>query len=201
MNLFTHLMISDMLYDHLKARIPLNRSAFRFGNVKPDLSRQFLSVPHTLDNCIIIVKDLADNLVKGQADIYKTSIDLGVICHYICDFFCCVHQDNNVYYRYINHFFFEIGLQRHLGRLIKSGEITVLGSGEQPVRSVHEIIGQMKEQYLIKQETFSRDLTFAMATAVWASESIAHFMTETIHEKEFFEKYYQDFLAEPLIGM
>jgi len=99
MNFKSHLMMGKVLYEYLQKRlnVPLNRFEFVYGNVRPDIFPGFLATPHTKEYFYEYVKSELEeiekiNLIQSVDDDKTYSLRLGIICHYITDFFCYPHN-------------------------------------------------------------------------------------------------------------
>ncbi len=93
MYFFTHLFIAKVLYQHFAGEVELNKRAFLFGNIKPDLPSATRN-HHTLENCLVTVSERADQLMEEEVSLVDFSVSLGEICHYVCDFFCYYNESN-----------------------------------------------------------------------------------------------------------
>ena len=112
MNLFTHLAFSKLIFQHVPTELSLDRSAFLYGNIKPDLTPDCIRKPHTLENYRDRVDELCRELTEGDSYLTNSamSMKLGEICHYLCDFFCYYHKDETQYFQLKRHFFYETAL-------------------------------------------------------------------------------------------
>lgn len=94
MMFFTHLHIGEFLYEQITKQemesFELKRRSFIYGNVKPDITKMvFLKhqFAHTYDLFCDQVNIVLDDSQTDQ----ERSVALGVVSHFICDFFCKVH--------------------------------------------------------------------------------------------------------------
>lgn len=94
MMFFTHVQIGEFLYEQLTKqemeRFELKRRAFIYGNVKPDITKMvFLKhqFAHTYDLFCDQVNIVMDDSKTDQ----ERSVALGVVSHFLCDYFCKVH--------------------------------------------------------------------------------------------------------------
>lgn len=90
--------MAHFLYASLKARgVELNRIAFVYGNIAPDYLPSLYVRPHFAWTCnhmiTKFVKQLADTPVTEDGCIGPDySMRLGLMCHFICDYFCFAHN-------------------------------------------------------------------------------------------------------------
>lgn len=174
MNFFTHVMFSKMLYRQLSKRMELDQQAFFYGNIKPDLSPKFLRDPHLLENYLFIVSNRSNQLIGTNPGQKNFSAELGVICHYICDFFCYYHLDRRLYHSFFNHFLYELRLHLVFCSMMKDN-LRLLSGRKNPGRSVASMVMEMRKEYITKEKTFQRDIEYALLTSLWACELIFHF--------------------------
>lgn len=91
--------------------------AFLFGNIRPDIMGGFLVLPHSpaarakminrkIEQCIADVQ-------SGERGGIYTNYRLGVICHFLADFFCYAHNDWTTLSSK-GHFMYEMRLDRLL---------------------------------------------------------------------------------------
>jgi len=97
MNTFSHLLMGRLLREALFAKqgILLQKESFLWGNILPDFSPSFLKRPHYLENNRALFKEKIERLYfTGEKSRHlgkDASRDLGIICHFACDFFCFAH--------------------------------------------------------------------------------------------------------------
>ncbi|MBU3108530.1 zinc dependent phospholipase C family protein [Clostridium gasigenes] len=97
----THTMLAkDFIYnmDNNKKQM-INENHFIWGNIKPDCVSKYKLKKHYLDESLDMVVNKIQFLSSlSLDDIYKThsenkfSQELGVVCHFLCDFFCVPHN-------------------------------------------------------------------------------------------------------------
>lgn len=89
-------------YSNCKSIEIINRNRFMWGNVKPDCVLKYKKMKHYYNESISIIiekifflSSLTLNDIKYVITPAKFSEELGVICHFLCDYFCAPH-----YYRW-----------------------------------------------------------------------------------------------------
>lgn len=109
----SHSIIAKGLYESFlkNLNVSLDLKGFIYGCVKPDFSLSLLKMSHYKDKSLeatcSMIKALHDKkLPEANKDIKQFSIYLGVIAHYLADYFCYPH--NNKIYNFIPiHFAYE----------------------------------------------------------------------------------------------
>jgi hypothetical protein len=91
----THKIIAEHIYDALTyENININKNRLIIGNMIPDSHLDFINEPHYYDLCFDNVKDILIELTNSKMSIDTYSYKIGVICHYISDWFCYPHEQN-----------------------------------------------------------------------------------------------------------
>jgi hypothetical protein len=175
MNFLTHIMISKTLYRHLSQKMYIDQKAFFYGNIKPDLSPQCLRNPHILENYLFIVCNDSNQLINQNPPAKEFSVALGVICHYICDFFCYCHLDNKIYHKLLRHFIYEIQLHLAFCFMLMNHKVNISFGRKIPGKNIASMVIEMRKEYKTKQKTLQRDIEYAILTSLWACELILHF--------------------------
>ena len=172
MNFFSHIMLSEALYRRLSRKMFLDRKAFLYGNIKPDLSPQCLCNPHILDNYLFSVYNESNRLIDEKPQEKELSVNLGIICHYICDFFCYCHLDHDLYHRFFFHFIYEIRLHIALCHMFLRQEIRLKRGEKKHERNLASMLIEMRKEYMTKQKTLRRDIEYALLASMLACETI-----------------------------
>ena len=108
----THHRMGQMLHDRLDLVVPgiVNRDAFVYGNVKPDLMRKGSKDRHMLTDTAPFLNLTAKFLQQPSMDPEEDWVLLGMVCHHVCDAFCRYHQQVELYRDYGRHLEYELGL-------------------------------------------------------------------------------------------
>lgn len=117
----THALYAKHVAEHifLVYGVKLKRYSLIYGAIKPDVSTIFAKYPHyinlSLDNLCEMVYDIIET-IEGRNELETRAFarELGVVLHYIMDYFCRVHNDINgiKHPKNIKHIWYEQGLQR-----------------------------------------------------------------------------------------
>jgi hypothetical protein len=167
--------MAKVLYKHFAGEVKLDKHAFYYGNIKPDLPSLNRN-HHTIDNCLITVCDKANQLMEEDVPIEVLSEILGEICHYVCDFCCYYHLDEELHSKILQHFAYELKLH---WKLFKE-KYKLTSSRMQPRKDINSIVIEMRKAYLDTPQSMQRDIDFAFASAVWTCESIIYFNKNSI---------------------
>lgn len=177
MYFFTHLYISKTLYHLFSDKVDLNKRAFAYGNIKPDLPSSHRK-HHTLENYLFVVRDKSRLLINNPLTEKEYSICLGEICHYVCDFFCYYHTNDKLHQKLLKHFFYELFMHFNLIKMGIRHKLTVVPEKEEPRKDFLTIILEMRKLYFLNSMKMETDINFAFASCIWICESIFYSMQQ-----------------------
>lgn len=131
----------------------INSKRFVWGNIKPDCTPKYKLKKHYYDESInMIVEKIRSLSSLNLEDVYynmsigKFSEELGVICHFLCDFFCAPH-----YYRW--EFKSTTAIKEHmkyeqqLAKLAKEFKPSNIINTNLNIENIESFIVDMKGQY------------------------------------------------------
>lgn len=169
----THLLIADIIHSTVKEKLQgvLNKRAFRFGSIKPDMTPRLLKIKHlkhiSLNEVSKMIEDMRikDNPEGGKL-LRDYSVNLGIIMHYITDFFCYAHNHpryvnklEHIKYEWLVAFEYarvnkkEI-LKRAVGNMNKYGWLRDM--------SIKEYIDMRHNEYLGRKNSIKNDVAFSL---------------------------------------
>lgn len=97
----THMIMANNIIKQAsyKKNSLINKNRFMWGNLKPDCASKYKFKKHYYDESIeMIIEKIKELSSLSVSEIYndfgkkKFSGELGVICHFICDYFCLPHN-------------------------------------------------------------------------------------------------------------
>lgn len=135
----------------------LNHKSFIYGNIKPDCLFQKTPKKHLELEALDFIIEEIENF-NYDCDSKEMSIKLGVICHYLCDFFCLPHFERwsacHISKKLVQ-------TPRHLNyeRMLNSyTSYAVLDYKE--ISNLRSFIEECKSEY-IKNKSFKNDIKYA----------------------------------------
>jgi hypothetical protein len=104
------------------------------GSIVPDIHPFMMFIPHTKDKSLRIVQKNMDWLIErgipnNKKDIEKFSYKLGIIIHFVSDYFCKAHNERK-YDNLLIHYLYERKLKEYCTKHIK---------GSKPLKQVSKI--------------------------------------------------------------
>lgn len=98
----THIIISKSLLDNIDSNKEffLDRKNFIYGNIKPDIVSKYKLKKHYLDESYEMIRSKIEYFSSMDLDTLEKcytkrefSQEIGVICHFMADFFCVAHSE------------------------------------------------------------------------------------------------------------
>jgi hypothetical protein len=167
----SHLLIANHTANYVAEHtgFGLNRRRFCYGNIKPDIDAIFQKYPHDFGGSIELVKTLIEQLIEDELDAKKFSEMLGVINHFLSDYFCAYHS---YYYlkkrNIVVHLIYETLLHHCLRyRSLNQKKLNALMITSIVGNSIDEIIRTLRNEYYNCRRSIKNDIKYALnATAM-----------------------------------
>jgi len=191
MNFQIHLSIANALKDIIEEElsIKVNRPAFFYGSVKPDLFPNIITASHEIKYSKEFIENEVKNLLQesivNMECSWKFSETLGIIMHYLSDFFCYAHSE---FYKgsMWEHYCYEV---KHSKYFIKNFRLIIRN-----IRKADNIyldlncfkiyIEQQYENYISKSPSAARDLIYSLKICSTISLSIIASVSNEFQEKK-----------------
>lgn len=170
----THLLISKIIYNYCseKLNVKLSKWHFAYGNIKPDFVKDNSKYCHCMNESINMVREYSQELIYSEMSIKRYSIILGMICHFICDYFCLYHTEEYKNRNIFQHLIYEIVLHFVFIKLLICGKIKTIMNGDIVKKDVALIIDDVYQKYDKENKSFTKDITYAVSTAMAVTEVI-----------------------------
>jgi hypothetical protein len=164
-----------MLYKYLSNNInfKLDRLAFAYGNIKPDFMHKDIKCNHTLDESLDCVNKYSEHLMKDNLSIKEFSERLGIICHFVCDYFCIYHRDGNEDKGVFEHTLYEINLHFKLITLLIKKKLR-LNNHDMPEISIEATVLKLEKKYNTEANSLTRDINYSLNAAIQTSKLIIY---------------------------
>ena len=106
----SHILVADNMMSNLESMLDwkINRRAYLFGSIAPDFN--FIYPAHRITSTLRRFQKKVLRVERSDSILIK-SFTLGVITHYICDYFCYAHNIAVIDRR---HPFYELRLKNHI---------------------------------------------------------------------------------------
>ena len=190
----THKRIGRMIADdlaHIRG-IRLDTAAFAYGCVLPDKRLRYMILhPHFFNQSFSYVtrfirKTLRD-MGNGLLDFEEFSLRLGVICHYIADFFCQAHNVPG-YMGYQAHKRYEMALDRAMEDTCVSAVLRHAQSHRTPYLSIKpwtisQWLWRTHREYRMNPPSYQNDMEYAVTAQAVTVDHLVSLVTDTIFEQ------------------
>ena len=186
MHKFSHVDISLAVKRAVEREtgIRINTIGFVYGNLKPDISIPLLRIPHFMHKSLQFVLSEITELLKYDVNkISGCSMEfskrLGIVIHYLSDFFCHVH-DSEYHGSMIRHYFYEVKLfiysrlNRHMFASFRYTRYPILSITQ---ASILNSVEKLHAKYRSKSPSFDRDIIYTLRMCTSLTMSILAFCT------------------------
>lgn len=164
----SHKIISEHVYKVVNDTlgVKLNKNQLIYGSIKPDLTPKFLRLEHfkpeSFNQIMDEVKELSiSQFSENSSFIKQFSQQLGVVTHFVADYFCVPHNDRSTYKsHFIDHVVYEYKLEKlfkghsHKTTIIKEA-FNVNNYSSSPISNV---IDSLHSSYTLRGESMSNDV-------------------------------------------
>ena len=184
----THMLLANNILSRSNGKkvYLINKNRFLWGNVKPDCASKYKLKKHYYEESIEMILEKIYFLSSFSInDIYynygkkKFSEELGVVCHFLCDFFCMPHNRRMEFKNAIdmkNHVIYE----NKLAKAAKSYKPTDEIHRNLSVDMVETFIKQNLKKYE-KNKGFENDLDFSY----YVCNSVVNSILEQVSQNEY----------------
>ncbi|MCX7708925.1 MAG: zinc dependent phospholipase C family protein [Clostridia bacterium] len=169
----THKLIAQSIFKTLQAELKINidYGSFRHGCIAPDIYPSMMFMSHSFDGSIDLVNEnikyLCEHMLPGdKKSIKKFSFRLGVVIHFISDYFCKAHNDKR-YDNLILHYIYERNLERFLKRRVKALELmpAVNAAVSNMKGKISDFIYEKHLEYKKMRFSMSNDLKYTLSVS------------------------------------
>jgi len=177
----THLRIAIITKRAVERELnmKLSTSGFLYGNIKPDISYKMIKNPHCKHKSSGVVRKEIEQLfnldIKSHAGCKgEFSRKLGVITHYISDFFC--HSHNKDFKgSMVDHFLYELNLDQYFRNKASVGNILLYAKKLDSIEGTGCIVSyldKLHSEYCKKGPSYTNDMTYSLNACITTAISI-----------------------------
>ncbi|KUO77283.1 MAG: hypothetical protein APF77_19270 [Clostridia bacterium BRH_c25] len=155
--------------------VKLDEKSLTYGCIKPDLVPRLRAIPHYKEKSSDFVNEIFEEmrnqeLPKCDKEIKMFSINLGVIMHYIADFFCYAHNCR-AYAPILPHFIYEnnLALIFAFSDLDKICMDAIYSIKEQHIQSkewLREYLDGKHDEYMCSRRNMTTDVRFSIEACI-----------------------------------
>ena len=176
----THILVAKKVCKIVEENldIKINRRWFLYGSIKPDITTKKCPAEHYKEKgeyfVISEINDISQNgIIEGKVLSKELSMRLGVLCHYLSDFFCKAHSKefNN---RSVKHVVYEmlltLAVKKH-----KRGSTTCIPYAKSD--EIYDYINVLHARYTALENCFSKDIDYSIISSTFTIISIINSIT------------------------
>ncbi|WP_160721242.1 zinc dependent phospholipase C family protein [Isachenkonia alkalipeptolytica] len=185
----THMIIANHIYDHTEKTlgIRLNKSSLQYGSIKPDIAPNLLKLHHFKPQSLRLIceeiKELTEHTYADDHNYIKfISRQIGIINHFVSDFFCVPHNDRTTYKNnFMEHMAYENTLHKRFKTFDKKIPTPVVSLDflNLSIDDIEELIEGYHREYSKKVESMSNDIEYSIHVSSLVSVLI---MTNMVHK-------------------
>jgi len=190
----THRRVGRMIADDLARTrgIRLDMDAFELGCVLPDKRLRYMLLhPHFFDRSFSYVSRLIRRTLKemqnGLLDFVQFSLRLGMICHYVADFFCQAHNVRG-YMGFRAHRRYEAALDKAME---DTGILTALRHAQSHRTAylsvkpwtISQWLWRTHREYRLNPPSPKNDLEYAVTAQAVTLDHLVSLLSDTIAEQ------------------
>lgn len=162
----THIILANNILRQANGKklYLINKKRFIWGNIKPDCASKYKFKKHYYDESITMILDKIKELSSlSVEDIYynfgknKFSEELGVVCHFLCDFFCIPHNQR---WEFKHSMKKHVVYEQKLAKFAKLYRFKGYIDSNLSIDDLEEFITSHQEKYK-EEESFKNDLSYS----------------------------------------
>lgn len=175
----THYCIGSFIYKSVLSNFQksslLNKYLFKWGNVLPDIHHKLSQVDHYVEHTLEYVKVHSKMIQDQTIPTNQRFISLGIICHFLSDYFCTYHALAPYKNRsMLRHLFYELKLHvcmRYSLLFPNQLQEKLSISKDITYPNIEDLILSLQRDYFKERTSIMNDILFALrATSI----AIAH---------------------------
>ena len=172
MNLFSHITMGRYLYAYFteNMNLKLDKGTFVRWNFLPEVAPSLLKLSHFKKDIYDLVMEKADYLAREGENMSteEFSKQLGILCHFMSDFFCYAHSENFDGSK-IGHLKYEIFMQFYGYRrrdMLHAVDLISNAAEIDHSLALYEQINELHEQYSQVAPSYGVDFVFSLTACV-----------------------------------
>jgi len=169
----THIIIANIVYKYLlnKLNFKLDWPSFAYGNIQPDINKSFIDCEHNMEDSLQTINYNAEELIRSDVTNKEFSLGLGIICHFICDYFCLYHTFEYRKTNPVTHGAYEGALHANFLKLQIKGGLNIRFKCKAE-NNVELMVLKLRRKYNSEPKGINTDINYSVIAAVSICEMI-----------------------------
>ncbi|WP_434512789.1 zinc dependent phospholipase C family protein [Desulfitobacterium sp. AusDCA] len=174
MIIYTHLGFGKILYRYLlqDLNFKLDKKEFIYGNIKPDIKNDDINAEHTMDGSINNLLIFSQKIINNYSNIATFSMALGIVCHYICDYFCTYHNGLYKKKNIFEHLVYETYLHVQFTKMVLTRKIKLNFCKNEEYTDLMDLLMNLSNKYAKNKMSITNDINYAISAAAIVSEML-----------------------------
>ncbi|MCI8648561.1 MAG: zinc dependent phospholipase C family protein [Anaerotruncus sp.] len=172
MNLFSHITMGRYLYTYFTEQlgVKLDKSTFVRWNFLPDIAPSLLRLSHFKKDIYDLVMARAEHLAANseQMSVEEFSKQLGILCHFMADFFCYAHSETFDGSK-IGHLTYELKMQFYAYRrkdMLHAVNLIANAAQIDSSLALYEQINELHSWYMELAPSYGVDFVYSLTACV-----------------------------------
>lgn len=169
----SHILIANLVYKYIlkNTGFILDLPAFSYGNIKPDLDKSYIKCEHTLEDSLDMINIYSEDIINSSISVKDFSMALGIICHFVSDYFCIYHTKEYWKTDKLGHGTYEITLHTKLLSMFLTGNINLRYKCKKET-SIKDLIIKIRKKYSLEHQGIMTDINYSLIAASSVCEFI-----------------------------
>lgn len=165
----THFIIAKSITDNIDPTKSFffSENNFIYGNIKPDAISKYFLKKHYLNESFEMIKSKIEYLCSLTLDniskyfsVSRISQEVGVICHFLCDFFCVAHSQRWNLNQSMDNMNKHIIYEKELAFTAKNTDLSKFKGDSIPNGDFDKFFNKLYKEYLVNLNC-KNDLLFS----------------------------------------
>lgn len=170
--MFSHVTMGRYLYKYFTHTmgLELDKKTFVTWNVMPDIAPSLLKLSHFKKDIYDLVMERAQDLIEneGNMTVEEYSKHLGILCHFMSDFFCYAHAE---YFdgSKIGHLKYEVKMQFYGYKrrdMLHAIDLIANAAELDCQATLYEQINNLHDQYVKVAPSYGVDFVYSLTACV-----------------------------------
>ena len=173
MDLTTHVLMANRLHKEITSQtgLYLDYWYYLYGSIKPDIYPEAIEWPHFLNDSLKDLTGYCEYTILAPMSLKEFSVALGVITHFICDYYCLYHSELYRQKNILSHIFYEKKLSLCFIKKCLTHKIKIAQKDTTHL-SIDDAISRMHQEYSEEPQGLDLDIQYALNTAMSILQSI-----------------------------
>ncbi|MBL4936630.1 zinc dependent phospholipase C family protein [Clostridium sp. YIM B02515] len=169
----SHILIANLVYKYIlkSTNFILDLPAFSYGNIRPDLDKGYIKCEHTLEDSLEMINIYSEDIINSNISVKDFSMALGIICHFVSDYFCIYHTKEYWKKDKLGHGTYEVTLHTKLLSMFLTGSIDLRYKCKKEV-SIKNLILKIRKKYYLEPQGIMTDINYSLIAASSVCEFI-----------------------------